>query len=54
LSFLLFEIPNCNAEEALPLKRIFLFPPSCFREMYNAVVFVPSPGSITQPDGQFA
>jgi hypothetical protein len=39
MSFLLFEIPNCNAEEALRLKRIFLFAPSYFIEMYNTFVF---------------
>lgn len=39
MSFLLFEIPNCNAEEALRLKRIFLFAPSCFIEIYNTLVF---------------
>jgi len=37
--FLLFEIPNCNAEEALLLKRTFLFAPPCFREMYDTLVF---------------
>jgi hypothetical protein len=39
MTFLLFEIPNFNAEKALRLKRIFLFAPSYFREMYTAVVF---------------
>jgi hypothetical protein len=39
MSFLLFEIPNFIAKEALFLKRIFLFAPPYFREMYYAVVF---------------
>jgi len=39
MSFLLFEIPNYNAEEVLLLKRMFLFAPPCFREMFNTLVF---------------